>query len=60
MDQCVEEVEAERDGDDQSDDRLSHGWRLSKLPQGVRVGGHQRQNRASERDECNIEHDRTP
>jgi hypothetical protein len=24
MDECVEEVEAEPDGDDQSDDRFSH------------------------------------
>ena len=60
MDQCVEEVEAEPEGDDQSDDRLTHGARLLKLPQGVRVNAHQRQNHAPERHERDIEHDRTP
>jgi hypothetical protein len=60
MDQCVEEVEAEPDGDDQSDDRLTHGARLLELPQGVRVDAHQRQNRASKRHESDIEHGRTP
>src|SRR5277367_3070416 len=34
MDQCVEEVEAEPDGDDQSDDRLTH--RLSPKAGAVR------------------------
>jgi hypothetical protein len=60
MDQCVEEVEAERDCHDQSDDRLTHGARNLKLPQGVRVDAHQRQNRASKRQKRDIEHDPTP
>jgi hypothetical protein len=60
MDQCIEKVEAERDGDDQSDDRLTHGARLLKLPQGARVDAHQRQNRKTKRHERDIEHDRTP
>ena len=58
MDQCVEEVEAEPDGDDQSDDRLTHGASLLKLPQGERVDAHQRQNRETERHKRDIEHDR--
>jgi hypothetical protein len=57
MDQCVTEVQAEPDGDDQSDDRLTHGGRLLKLPQGVRVCAYQRQNRATNRHERDIEHD---
>ena len=57
MDQCVEEVQAEPDGDDQSDDRLTHGARLLKPPQGEGVNAHQRQNRASERHKRDIEHD---
>ncbi len=57
MDQCVEEVEAEPNGDDQSDDRLTHGARLLKPPQGEGVNAHQRQNRATERHKRDIEHD---
>jgi hypothetical protein len=57
MDQRVEEVQAEPDGDDQSDDRLAHGARLLKLPQGVRVNAHQRHNRATKRHKRDIEHD---
>jgi hypothetical protein len=44
VDQRVEEVEAEPDGDDQSDDRFSHRT-LLKLTQGERVDAHQRQRR---------------
>ena len=57
MDQSVEEVEAEPDGDDQSDDRLTHSARLLKLPQGVGVNAHQRQNRATKRHKRDIDHD---
>ena len=57
MDQCVEEVEAEPDGDDQSDDRFTHLEPL-KLTQGVRVEAHERQNSETERHECDVEHDR--
>ncbi len=57
MDQCVEEVEAEPNGDDQSDDRLTHGARLLKPPQGEGVNAHQRQNRATERHKRDIKHD---
>jgi hypothetical protein len=57
MEQRVEEVEAEPDGDDQSDDRLTHSGRLLKLPQGVGVNAHQRQNRATKRHKRDIEHD---
>jgi hypothetical protein len=56
MDQSVEEVEAEPNGDDQPDDRLTHGARLLKLPQGVGVNAHQRQNRATKRHKRDIEH----
>ena len=56
MDQCVEEVEAESDGDDQSDDRLTHGA-LLKLPQGERIQAHQRQYRKAKRHECDVKHD---
>jgi hypothetical protein len=56
MDQCVEEVEAEPDGDDQSDDRFTHR-RLLKLAQGERIDAHQRQNRETERHEYDVEHD---
>jgi len=58
MNQRVEEIEAERDGDDQTNDRLSHSARLLKLPEGERVGAHQRQNHDTEGHECNVEHDR--
>jgi len=58
MNQRVKEVEAEPDGDDQSDDRLSHGAGLLKLPEGERVDAHHRQNRDAERHERNVEHDR--
>jgi hypothetical protein len=57
MDQCVEEVEAEPDGDDQSDDRLTHRT-LLKLAQSDGVGAHQRQNRQTEHYEYDVEHDR--
>jgi hypothetical protein len=57
MDQRVEEVEAEPDGDDQSEDRFTHRM-LLKLAQGERVTTHQRQNRQTERHKCDIEHDR--
>ena len=58
MNQRVEEIEAEPEGDGQSDDRLSHGARLLKLPEGERVCAHQRQNHDTERHERNVEHDR--
>ncbi len=58
MNQRVEKIEAEPDGDDQSDDRLRHGARLLKLPERERVSAHQRQNRDTERNERNVEHDR--
>ena len=58
MNQRVKEIEAEPDGDDQSDDRLSHGATLLKLPEGERVDAHQRQNHDTERHEPNVEHDR--
>jgi hypothetical protein len=57
MDQRVEEVKAEPDGDDQSDDRLTHRL-LLKLPQSDGVGAHQRQNRQTKHYECDVEHDR--
>jgi hypothetical protein len=44
VDQRIEKVEAEPDGDDQSDDRFSHRT-LLKLTQGERVDAHQRQRR---------------
>ena len=44
VEQCVEEVEAEPDGDDQSDDRFTHQTPL-KLTQRERVEAHQRQSR---------------
>jgi hypothetical protein len=56
-DQCVEEVEAEPDGDDQSDDRFTHLEPL-KLTQGVRVEAHERQKHQPEDHECHVEHDR--
>lgn len=58
MDQRVEEVETEPDSHDQSNDRFTHRRRLLKLTQGERVGAHQRQNRDTERHECDVEHDR--
>ncbi len=58
MNQRVEEVEAERDSDDQSDDWLCHGAALLKLPEGERVTAHQRQKRNAGRHERDIEHDR--
>ncbi|MGA7803176.1 MAG: hypothetical protein WCB02_00950, partial [Bradyrhizobium sp.] len=58
VDQRVEEIEAEPDGDDQSDNRLSHGATLLKLPEGERIAPHQRQNHNTERHERNVEHDR--
>jgi hypothetical protein len=58
MNEGIEEIEAEPYGDDQSDDRLSHGATLLELPEGERVGAHQRQNRNTERNERNVEHDR--
>jgi hypothetical protein len=44
VDQRIEEVEAEPDGDDQSDDRFSHRT-LLKLTQREGVEAHQRQRR---------------
>jgi hypothetical protein len=58
MDQRVEQIETEPDSHDQSNDRLTHRRRLLKLTQGERVGAHQRQNRDTERHECDVEHDR--
>jgi hypothetical protein len=58
MNQRVEEIEAKPYRNGQSDDRLCHGARLLKLPKGKRVGAHQRQNRNTERNEHNVEHDR--
>jgi hypothetical protein len=58
MNQRVEQIEAEPDGDGQSDDRFRHGAALLKLPEGERVSAHQRQNRNTERNERNVEHDR--
>jgi hypothetical protein len=58
MNQCVEEIEAEADGDDQSDDRLTHRLRLLKLTQSERVGTHQRQKSQTERYARDVEHDR--
>ena len=60
MNQRVEEVQAEPNGDDQSDDRFAHRLRLLKLPQSVRVDAHQRQNRQTERHKRHVEHDRLP
>ena len=59
MDQRVKEVEAEPDGDDQSDDRLTHRC-LLKLAQSDSVGAHQRQNRQTEHYEYDVEHDPSP
>src|SRR5215467_6835274 len=56
MDQCVEEIEAEPYGDDQSDDRFTHLEPL-KLTQGVRIEAHKRQKRQTEDHECDVEHD---
>jgi hypothetical protein len=42
VEQRVEKVEAEPDGDDQSDDRFTHGT-LLKLTQSEGVEAHQRQ-----------------
>jgi hypothetical protein len=58
MDQCVEQIEAEPDGDDQSDDRFTHRLRLLKLAQGEGVDAHQRQHRKTEHHERDVEHDR--
>jgi hypothetical protein len=44
VEQRVKEVEAEPDGDDQSDDRFTH-LPLLKLTQRERVTAHQRQSR---------------
>jgi hypothetical protein len=41
MNQRVEEIEAEPDGDHQSNDRLRHDATLLKLPEGERVDAHQ-------------------
>jgi hypothetical protein len=57
MDQCVEKVEAEPNGDDQSDDRFTHRLPL-KLAQGMRIDAHQHQNSQTKRHECDVEHDR--
>jgi hypothetical protein len=56
MDQRVEEIEAEPDGDDQSDDRFNHLEPL-QLTQSVRVEAHERQNRTTQRHERNVQHD---
>jgi hypothetical protein len=56
MDQRVEEVEAEPDSDDQSDDRFTHLEPL-KLTQSVRVEAHERQSRTTQRHECDVKHD---
>jgi hypothetical protein len=58
MNERVEEVEAERDSDDQSDDWLCHGAALLKLPKGERVNAHQSQKCNAGRHERDIEHDR--
>jgi hypothetical protein len=58
MKQRVEEIEAEPYRYDESDDRLRHGAMLLKLPEDERVSAHQRQNRNTERNERNVEHDR--
>jgi hypothetical protein len=57
MDQCVQEVQAEPDGDDQSDNRLTHCG-LLQLTQGERVEAHQSQNHDTKRHKCDVEHDR--
>ena len=44
MDKRVEEVKAEPDGDDQSEDRFTHRM-LLELAQREGVGAHQRQSR---------------
>src|ERR1700734_3852995 len=56
MDQCVEEVEAKPDGDDQSDDRFTHSLSLLQLTEREGVGAHQRQSRQTERYERDVEH----
>src|ERR1700761_4565260 len=56
MDQCVEEVEAEPNGDDQPQDWFTHCLPL-ELTQGQRVKAHQRQYRATQRYERDIQHD---
>jgi hypothetical protein len=58
VDQRVEEIEAERDGHDKSDDRFAHGAPSSELPQSHRVEAHQRDDRKSENYESQIEHNR--
>jgi hypothetical protein len=58
MNQGVEQIEAEPDGDGQSDDRLSHGAMLLELPEGKRVDAHQRQNHDTKRHERHVEHGR--
>jgi hypothetical protein len=57
MDQRVEEVQAEPDGDDQSNDRFAHRLRLLKLMEGERVHAHQGQNRQTDRNERDIQHE---
>ncbi len=56
MEQGVEQIEAEPDGHDQSNDRFNHA-NLLKPPQRDRVGAHQRQNRATKSQKNDIEHD---
>jgi hypothetical protein len=55
VDQRVEEVEAEPDGDDQSDDRFTHRT-LLELAEREGVDADQRQSRQTERHECDVEH----
>ena len=58
MYQRVEEIEAEPNGDDQSNDWLRHRATLLKLPEGERVDAHQRQKCNANRHERDIEHGR--
>ena len=58
MNQREEEIEAKPYRDHQADDRLSHGATLLELPEGERVGAHQRQKCNADRDEHYVEHDR--
>jgi hypothetical protein len=58
MNQGVEQIEAEPDGDGQSDDRLGHDARLLKAPEGKRVGANQSQNQDTKRHERHVEHGR--
>jgi hypothetical protein len=57
MKERVNEIDAEQDGDAETDDGFIHGAFLSKTPAGARVSGHYDKEKDSETEINEIGHD---